>query len=292
MTPSPDDLDRGVIDRAAAALRRCFDGGGAFIAAAGAGMGVDSGLPDFRGPQGFWKAYPPYAHLGLSFADLASPRGFQVDPTLAWGFYGHRFDLYRKTVPHQGYVILKSFAQRAAAGSFVFTSNVDEAFQKSGFADDRICEVHGSINTFQCTLHAHRLWRDLDLAIAVDPARFRAAPPYPSCPDCGAIARPNILMFGDANWDDTVTGEQLERLQAFLDGLDAQKPHVIVECGAGRAIPTVRGFSEQTLRRFPQATLVRINVREEGADDDDVGDRVIGVAAGAKAGLVAISDLC
>jgi len=63
---------------------------------AGAGMGVDSGLPDFRGDQGFWRAYPPYAKVGLSFADLANPRWFDEAPSLAWGFCGHRLNLDRR----------------------------------------------------------------------------------------------------------------------------------------------------------------------------------------------------
>ena len=43
---------------------------------AGAGMGVDSGLPDFRGNEGFWKAYPPIAKLGLTFSEMANPQWF------------------------------------------------------------------------------------------------------------------------------------------------------------------------------------------------------------------------
>ena len=57
---------------------------------AGAGMGVDSGLPDFRGDKGFWKAYPPIANRGLSFIEMANPEWFDRDPHLAWAFYGHR----------------------------------------------------------------------------------------------------------------------------------------------------------------------------------------------------------
>ena len=55
---------------------------------AGAGMGVDSGLPDFRGTSGFWKAYPPLAKLGIQFEDMANPRWFKESPELAWGFTG------------------------------------------------------------------------------------------------------------------------------------------------------------------------------------------------------------
>ena len=67
----------------------------ALLITAGAGMGVDSGLPDFRGDKGFWKAYPPFERLGVSFVDMANPAWFARDPELAWGFYGHRLQLYR-----------------------------------------------------------------------------------------------------------------------------------------------------------------------------------------------------
>ena len=56
-----------------------------FIITAGAGMGVDSGLPDFRGEHGFWNAYPAYARLGLSFAQCADPMHFFSNPHFAPG---------------------------------------------------------------------------------------------------------------------------------------------------------------------------------------------------------------
>lgn len=281
-----------LLQRAASALRACFaHERGVVVVSAGAGMGVDSGLPDFRGPEGFWNAYPAYRHLGLSFSDLAAPRWFDDDPGLAWGFYGHRFHLYQNTQPHEGYAILHGFAARARGGSFVFTSNVDGAFDKAGFAADAIAEVHGAINTLQCTVGDHGLWDAGQLHVEVDPLTFRAAPPFPRC-RCGAIARPNILMFGDGGWDARRSDAQEARLQRFVGGIDDAAPLVVVECGAGRGIPTVRRFGEGLVRAHPRATLVRVNVREEGADADDVEDRVIGVAAGARAALVALRDLC
>ncbi|MFW5967647.1 MAG: NAD-dependent deacetylase, partial [Persicimonas sp.] len=79
-----------------------IDSADAIFVGAGAGMGVDSGLPDFRGKEGFWRAYPPLRDLGINFADMANPAWFERDPELAWGFYGHRLQLYRDTRPHGG----------------------------------------------------------------------------------------------------------------------------------------------------------------------------------------------
>ena len=57
----------------------------AILIGAGAGMGVDSGLPDFRGPEGFWKAYPPFR--GRAFSELSTPHWFQTDPAFGLGFF-------------------------------------------------------------------------------------------------------------------------------------------------------------------------------------------------------------
>ena len=75
----------------------------ALIITSGAGMGVDSGLPDFRGNKGFWKAYPMYERLGLNFFEAANPAHFIRDPAFGWGFYGHRAGLYSNTHPHEGF---------------------------------------------------------------------------------------------------------------------------------------------------------------------------------------------
>lgn len=79
-----------------AAAARLIDEADSLIIAAGAGMGVDSGLPDFRGVGGFWQAYPALGRAKIRFEEIASPATFERDPTLAWGFYGHRLNLYRK----------------------------------------------------------------------------------------------------------------------------------------------------------------------------------------------------
>jgi NAD-dependent SIR2 family protein deacetylase len=76
---------------AAAAIREA----NAVLILSGAGLGVDSGLPDFRGKTGFWRAYPPMQKLGLEFAQMSTPHWFKTRPALAWGFFGHRYQLYK-----------------------------------------------------------------------------------------------------------------------------------------------------------------------------------------------------
>jgi len=244
------------IKQAAAAIQEAD----ALLITAGAGMGVDSGLPDFRGTEGFWQAYPPFAERGLSFHEVADPRWFDEDPALAWGFYGHRYNLYRATPPHAGFGILQKWAVNKALGAFVFTSNVDNHFQKSGFESERVLEVHGSILHLQCSVPCREeVWEAGDLQVAIDESNFEADEPLPRCPHCGALARPNILMFRDGQWLWKRMEEQEVRLQAWLQSL-AGHSMAIIECGAGAAIPTVRRFSEK-MQEFG-GTLIRINPRE------------------------------
>src|SRR4051794_12822569 len=166
-----------------AAAKAAVERADALLIAAGAGLGVDSGLPDFRGPEGFWRAYPPYERLGLGFTDLANPRGFRTDPPFAWGFYGHRRNLYRVTEPHAGYAILRRWAESRPRGWFVFTSNVDAHFYRAGFDADRIAEVHGSLEWSQCNEGCGRgIFAAEPGELAVVPETMRAAGPLPTCP--------------------------------------------------------------------------------------------------------------
>ncbi|MCL2524066.1 MAG: NAD-dependent deacetylase [Betaproteobacteria bacterium] len=244
---------------------------------AGAGMGVDSGLPDFRGAEGFWRAYPPLRQARLRFEEMANPQAFARDPGQAWGFYGHRLQCYRETVPHRGFGILREMAACLPDGAFVLTSNVDGHFQKAGFAAERVCEVHGSIHYLQCAAPcSDRIWPADDFAPVVDAAVCRLAPPLPCCPDCGGLARPNILMFGDWNWLEWRTSQQEARLAAWREA--AANP-VVIELGAGKSVATIRMLGERS-----GLPLIRINLR----DPEVSRSNHIGVPMGALAALEGI----
>ena len=235
----------------------------AVMITAGAGIGVDSGLPDFRGNEGFWKAYPPIAKLGISFSQMANPQWFETDPELAWAFYGHRLSLYRNTSPHDGFSRLLDIAQKKRGSYFIFTSNVDGQFQKAGFDKEQIMECHGSIHHFQCANPCgSAIWDGSQVDVEVDENAFRAIPPLPTCIHCNSVARPNILMFGDWNWISHRTDNQGARLSSWLNEVSAKKMKLaIVEMGAGNAVPTVRMQSEQVARAY-KGTLIRINPRD------------------------------
>lgn len=242
---------------------------------AGAGMGVDSGLPDFRGPGGFWAVYPALGRAGIDFTRIANPAAFDSDPRLAWGFYGHRLNLYRQTTPHQGFRQLLEFGNQLPHGLMVFTSNVDGQFQKAGFAAKSTCEVHGSIHHLQCQHNCkERIWSAANFHPEVDEDQCRLRNALPECPDCGALARPNILMFGDWTWEEKRTALQHWTLQQWLSNVE--RP-LCIELGAGEQIPTVRNFSERQGWR-----LIRIN---PGVPEIPDRQRGISLSLGALAGL-------
>jgi NAD-dependent SIR2 family protein deacetylase len=261
----------------------------ALLVASGAGMGVDSGLPDFRGNAGFWNAYPPYRELELTLIDIANPELFEREPHLVWGFYGHRRNLYRATAPHRGFTLLRRFGERVPGGMFVYTSNIDGHFQKAGFDDQRIMECHGSIDFNQCVRACGvGIFPAEPGIIEIDETNMHALDPLPACPKCGGLARPNMVMFGDWNWERERTTGQSQRMAAWLASLEGTRM-VAIECGAGTAIPAVRLFCErnvgaQSLR--PNGTLIRIN-----PFDAQVPPGHLGLAGGALAVLEAIDSV-
>lgn len=260
-----------------AAAARLIEQADALVIAAGAGIGVDSGLPDFRGAEGFWRAYPALGRARLRFEEIASPAAFRADPELAWGFYGHRLNLYRKTVPHDGFTQLRELATSMPRGGFVFTSNVDGQFQRAGFADERIVECHGSIHWLQCLApYGAELWPADGFRPEIDADTCRILTPMPRCPKCGGLARPAILMFGDWHWNEARTREQERRLAAWLRTVE--RP-VVVEVGAGSTVATVRAFVHNL-----DAPLIRINPRESQVSHR----RDVALAVGAREGIAGI----
>ncbi len=183
---------------------------------------------------------------------------------------------------------MRKWAQRKAAGAFIYTSNVDGHFQKAGFAKDALEECHGSIHHLQCSQHCSK---DIVSAQALQPqideAQCRWLGALPRCPQCDAVMRPNILMFNDSHWVEDRSYAQELRLIARLQQWQQQgmKP-LVIEIGAGTALATVRHFSARICRQFAaaDAALLRINVCESAV----TRPQDVGLAMGALAALAAV----
>jgi hypothetical protein len=170
------------------------------IVAAGAGMGVDSGLPDFRGNEGFWKAYPALAGAGIDFQMAASAGSFVRDPARAWGFYGHRLALYRRTVAHAGFGLIQKWSQAKPHGCSVFTSNVDGQFQLAGFDPfqvQRVSRLDSSSAVQQAVLRGDlACWRVFSAGGRSGLPLARRCPVMRTLRGSGAAEYPDVRRLG------------------------------------------------------------------------------------------------
>ncbi|MBI5428358.1 MAG: iron dicitrate transport regulator FecR [Nitrospinae bacterium] len=217
-----------------------------------AGMSADSNIPTFRDKDGYWRNFPPFKKKGLEAQDLASPWAFRNELAHAWAFYEWRRRNARENRPHQGYEIVNRWITERFEEAFVHTTNTDGYHLRSGCPEDRVREVHGSLWRLQC-LDACRgdFWEDLAVPLCQLNYDTMEASGFPLCRRCESIARPHILMFGDAEyvghrWQD-------ENFLKFL-----QKPaDVVVLVGSSGAVPTNDYIALQLQERG--ARIININ---------------------------------
>lgn len=149
--------------------------------------------------------------------------------------------------------------------SFVFTSNVDTLFARSRFDPRSIYEIHGNITEWQCSLPCRAdTWKiPAAESFHIDKETMLTLKRLP-CPHCGRASRPNILMFDDDAWvekDEEAAAYKKWKKNVMRDlKANPSRRLVIVECGAGIRVPTVRLESEGLLKRAQnQVNLIRIN---------------------------------
>lgn len=262
------------LDEAIRAAAATIEGADALLITAGAGMGVDSGIPAIRGAGGFVQADDAYSRRGLSYEQLVRPAAYEADPHLAWGFFGRSLQRYRNSQPHAGFAIIRQWVAAMPAGAFVYTSNVDGQFQRAGFDAMALMECHGSAHWLQCAvLCSDHTWA-ADERLSIDESTGRAADPLPHCTRCGKLARPNIRMFEDGYWVGNRTAEQSGCFEKWKERVHGVRV-VVLECGAGSVVPAVRVANEWSMLQL-NATLIRINPGEA-----EVPKGHIGIALGA-----------
>jgi NAD-dependent SIR2 family protein deacetylase len=211
---------------------------------AGAGMSVDSGLPDFRGATGLW------TEAKENFLKKATAKSFDTNPLDAWNFYVGRMIKYQDTVPHEGYKILLDLLQSHNKKSFVVTSNVDGHFLKAGYDPQYLYEIHGNLRKIQCTQPCCRNLPSMPKFSSL----LTSEQEIPKCPYCNKNARPNVLMFNDPG----IVWTQIDQGQENFRNWAVSKMEVLgIEIGAGTGIPSIRIFGQERT-----TNLIRINPHE------------------------------
>ena len=179
MSDPATDTTADAIDRA----RTVLGNADRVVALTGAGVSAESGVPTFRGAGGLWKEFRA--------EDLATPQAFARDPRLVWEWYGWRRAIVRACSPNAAHIALARAAASRAEFRIV-TQNVDGLHAAAAEAPEaKPLELHGSLFRTRCTRCEHR-WEDRS---DIDAASRET---LPRCSACGALARPDIVWFGES----------------------------------------------------------------------------------------------
>jgi NAD-dependent deacetylase len=151
----------------------------------GAGISTESGIPDFRGPQGVWTKDPKAEKLSNIHHYMADPDVRK----LAW--QGRLAHPAWTAVPNAGHRALVELERRGKLHALV-TQNIDGLHQRAGNSADRVIEVHGTVHDVVCMQCG---WRG-PMKHALD--RVEAGEEDPACVECGGILKSATISFGQA----------------------------------------------------------------------------------------------
>jgi len=183
----------------------------------GAGVSAESGIPTFRGKDGYWRKLDPIK--------LATPEAFARDPDLVWQWYRERRHTIRDAQPNAAHEAIASLAQRADEFLLV-TQNVDDLHERAGLAKAEMVQIHGDIFVTKCSRcdfeHPGRGGSpepSADDAISAQGRRLRSIAAtseedvdLPRCPECDALMRPGVVWFGEQ-----LPWNQLHRVENYFD---------------------------------------------------------------------------
>lgn len=212
----------------------------------GAGISAESGIPTFRGPEGFWtigsRNYRP--------EELATHAAFRAMPDEVWGWYLWRRGRCRAAAPNTAHHALVQAEQRLGARFALVTQNVDGLHLRAGNSADRTHQIHGCIDFMRCAdgcgpeLHAIPAALPLDWEKGRVPRGDELA--ALACPACGGRARPHVLWFDESydelhyRWDTSLRlGREAAALVVVGTSGATNLPTRLCELAFERAIPFI-----------------------------------------------------
>ena len=174
--PPPTDIDTA---------RAWIDAAERVVVLSGAGISTDSGIPDFRGPQGVWTRNP-------AAEKQSTIQHYLADPQVRQAAWRARLEHSAWTAqPNRGHLALVELERRGKLHALI-TQNIDELHQMAGNSAERVIEVHGTVRRFMCWSCGQRgpMHDVLD--------RVRAGEADPPCLQCGGILKSDTISFGQA----------------------------------------------------------------------------------------------
>jgi len=219
----------------------------------GAGISTESGIPDFRGPQGLWTKYPKAEKLSNIHYYMSDPEIRR----LAW--QGRLDHPAWSATPNAGHRALVELERRGKLHALV-TQNIDGLHQRAGHSPDTVIEVHGTVHEVVCMRCS---WRG-PMTQALE--RVRAGEADPPCAECGGILKSATISFGQALVPEVI--EQAMQAAARAD--------LFMAVGTSLQVYPVAGLVPLAARAGARVVIVNA----EPTPFDDLADAVIATAIG------------
>jgi NAD-dependent deacetylase len=163
----------------------------------GAGVSAESGIPTFRGKDGYWRNLDP--------AKLATPEAFAHDPNLVWDWYRERRQRIRTAQPNPAHQAIAKLADRAREFLLV-TQNVDDLHRRAGLPSEKMVQIHGDIFMTRCSRCEFRRYEH---------EQEHDDGSLPKCPECGEFMRPGVVWFGEQ-----LDAARIDMVENFMSGGD------------------------------------------------------------------------
>lgn len=229
-----------------ATLRRMLDAARRIVVFTGAGISTESGIPDFRGPNGTWSRVQP-----ILFQDFVASAEARRE---AWRRRFEGEPVMRAAQPNQGHRAVALLVRQGKA-SAVITQNIDGLHQASGVPEAQVIELHGN-STYAHCLDCARRYEIAALRVA-----FEREGEVPPCETCGGLVKTATVSFGQAMPEEAMERARRETLAADL----------FVVLGSSLVVYPAAGFPQIAKRNG--ARLVIVNNQE--TELDDMADLVI-----------------
>ena len=227
-------------------LSQYIDEANNIVVFTGAGISTESGIPDFRGPQGVWKTNTP-----IYFQDFIESEEVRKD---SWKRKFSGQDIIKKAKPNIGHLAVAEIINKHES-AYLITQNVDNLHQDAGVPDDKITEIHGNAHYATC----------LDCGIRYELNSIKKAflenETVPYCDSCGGIIKTATISFGQP-----MPEEGMQIAQRKTLGCD-----LFITIGTSLVVYPAAGFPK--LAKEIGAKLIIIN--NEPTDFDPIADLVI-----------------